>query len=67
MVVSCEIEFDNNPQGTYFTGQVVSGSIIIKTDKPKDVKGLFTFLGMMNHLLYYIKGGKYRILIGKVC
>lgn len=39
MVVTCEIEFDNNPHGTYFGGQVMTGRVTIKSDKMKLVKG----------------------------
>lgn len=39
MVVTCDIEFDQNPAGCYFAGQLVSGTIVLKCDKVKDVKG----------------------------
>ncbi|EDV93351.1 arrestin domain-containing protein 17 isoform X2 [Drosophila grimshawi] len=38
MVVTCEITFDNNRQGTFFAGQLVSGCIILKSDKIKEVQ-----------------------------
>ena len=38
-MVVCTIEFDNNPYGTYFAGQVVTGKVTIQSDKPKNVKG----------------------------
>ncbi|KAH8250411.1 arrestin domain-containing protein 3 [Drosophila bipectinata] len=40
MVVTCEIEFDNNPHGTYFGGQVMTGRVTIKSDKMKLVKAI---------------------------
>ena len=40
MVVTCEIDFDNNKNGTYFAGQMLTGTIILKSDKPKEVKGM---------------------------
>lgn len=39
MAVTCEIDFDNNPHGTYFGGQVVSGRVTLRLDKVKLVKG----------------------------
>ncbi|XP_055848587.1 arrestin domain-containing protein 17-like [Episyrphus balteatus] len=40
MVVNCEIVFDQNPHGTYFAGQTVSGRVVLSTDKTKIIKGL---------------------------
>ncbi|XP_017856116.1 PREDICTED: arrestin domain-containing protein 2-like [Drosophila arizonae] len=40
MGITCIINFDNNPHGTYFAGQVVSGQITLKLDKIKLVKAL---------------------------
>lgn len=39
MVVTCVIEFDNNPFGTYYGGQVIMGKVTLQADKPKQVKG----------------------------
>lgn len=39
MVVTCDIQFNQNEFGTYFSGQLVDGSVVLKADKPKDVKG----------------------------
>ncbi|XP_005176205.1 arrestin domain-containing protein 17 [Musca domestica] len=40
MVVHCDIEFDQNPTGTYYAGQLVSGKIVLKCDKVKEVKAI---------------------------
>ncbi|XP_054741378.1 arrestin domain-containing protein 17-like [Anastrepha obliqua] len=40
MVVTCIIEFDNNPFGTYYAGQVITGRVTLNADKPKQVKGI---------------------------
>ncbi|XP_017145460.1 arrestin domain-containing protein 2 [Drosophila miranda] len=40
MTVTCEIEFDNNPHGTYFGGQVLTGRVTLKLDKVKLVKAV---------------------------
>ncbi|KAH8374749.1 arrestin domain-containing protein 3 [Drosophila serrata] len=40
MTVTCEIDFDNNPHGTYFGGQVVSGRVTLRLDKVKLVKAV---------------------------
>lgn len=39
MVVTCEIQFENNPEGCYFAGQVMTGKIVLSADKAKQVKG----------------------------
>ncbi|XP_017081833.1 arrestin domain-containing protein 3 [Drosophila eugracilis] len=39
-MVFCEIEFSNNPQGIFYAGQLVSGQVVIKTDKAKPVKAV---------------------------
>jgi len=38
-MVICEIEFFNNPLGIFYAGQLISGQVVIKTDKRKPVKG----------------------------
>ncbi|XP_037952535.1 arrestin domain-containing protein 2-like [Teleopsis dalmanni] len=40
MVVTCFIEFDNNPFGTYFAGQMLSGKVTLNANKPKKVKAV---------------------------
>ncbi|KAL7729103.1 hypothetical protein ACLKA6_019924 [Drosophila palustris] len=40
MGVTCIIDFDNNPHGTYFAGQVVTGKVTLKLDKLKLAKAL---------------------------
>ncbi|KAH8311730.1 hypothetical protein KR044_007713 [Drosophila immigrans] len=40
MGVTCIIDFDNNPYGTYFAGQVVTGKVTLKLDKVKLAKAL---------------------------
>ncbi|XP_017487025.1 PREDICTED: arrestin domain-containing protein 17-like [Rhagoletis zephyria] len=40
MVVTCVIEFDNNPFGTYYGGQVITGKVTLQADKQKQVKGV---------------------------
>lgn len=39
MAVTCVIEFDNNPYGTFFAGQVLNGKVTLKLEKLKLVKG----------------------------
>ncbi|XP_017487023.1 PREDICTED: arrestin domain-containing protein 17-like [Rhagoletis zephyria] len=40
MVVTCDIQFNQNEFGTYFSGQLVDGSVVLTADKPKDVKAV---------------------------
>ncbi|KAH8394593.1 hypothetical protein KR215_009887 [Drosophila sulfurigaster] len=40
MGVTCVIDFDNNPYGTYFAGQVVTGKVTLKLDKLKLAKAV---------------------------
>ncbi|XP_022219870.2 arrestin domain-containing protein 17 [Drosophila obscura] len=40
MVVTCEISFDNNRFGTFYAGQLVGGSVTLKSDKPKEVQAI---------------------------
>ncbi|XP_034665283.1 arrestin domain-containing protein 2 [Drosophila subobscura] len=39
-MVICEIQFNNNAQGIYYAGQVISGQVVIQTDKVKQVKAV---------------------------
>lgn len=43
MVISCDIEFDNNPEGIYLVGHELSGRIILHADKVKQVEGNSVF------------------------
>ncbi|KAH8420802.1 hypothetical protein KR222_005403 [Zaprionus bogoriensis] len=40
MAITCVIEFDNNPHGTFFAGQVMTGKVTLKLDKQKLVKAV---------------------------
>eukprot|EP00099_Drosophila_melanogaster_P024295 NP_652649.1 uncharacterized protein Dmel_CG18746 [Drosophila melanogaster] len=39
-MVICEIEFCNNSQGIFYAGQLISGQVVIKTEKEKSVKAV---------------------------
>lgn len=39
MVVTCDIQFENNPEATFYAGQVIMGKITLTADKLKQVKG----------------------------
>ncbi|XP_030559141.1 arrestin domain-containing protein 3-like [Drosophila novamexicana] len=40
MVVSCEIDFKDNPFGVFYAGQVIFGSVVLNADKEKLVKAI---------------------------
>ncbi|KAH8304949.1 hypothetical protein KR018_011665, partial [Drosophila ironensis] len=40
IMIGCEIDFDNNPHGTYFGGQVMTGKVTLKFPKTKLVKAI---------------------------
>lgn len=40
MAHNCVILFDQNEHGTYFTGQVITGKVIITLNKTKKFKGI---------------------------
>lgn len=40
---NCIIKFDQNEHGTYFTGQVVTGRVIVNFNKTKKLRGMCTF------------------------
>lgn len=50
---NCVIVFDQNDFGTYFTGQIVSGKVIITLEKAKKLKGkkLEIQISKISHLL----------------
>lgn len=39
MVVTCDIQFENNPEATFYAGQVIAGKVTLTADKVKQVKG----------------------------
>lgn len=42
MVVKCEVKFEQNPHGVFYSGQVMSGSVEITLDKPRTFKGHYS-------------------------
>ncbi|KAH8369101.1 hypothetical protein KR009_000927 [Drosophila setifemur] len=44
MTVTCEVDFDNNPHGTFFGGQVLTGRVTLKLDKMKLVKAITLYV-----------------------
>jgi len=38
MVTTCEIKFDNNPTGTYLSGQMITGKVILNLSEKKKVR-----------------------------
>lgn len=39
-MVICNIKYDNNQQGIYYSGQTLSGVIEINNEKNRDIKGV---------------------------
>jgi len=39
MSKNCMITFDQNEHGTYFTGQVITGKVIVNLNKTKKLRG----------------------------
>ncbi|KAL9896929.1 arrestin domain-containing protein 2-like [Glossina fuscipes fuscipes] len=40
MVINCDIEFDNNPHGVYFSGQKLTGRFTLSVNKVKKIKAV---------------------------
>ncbi|KAM7360123.1 arrestin domain-containing protein 17-like isoform 2-T2 [Cochliomyia hominivorax] len=40
MVVTCDIEFENNPEATFYAGQMIMGKVTLTADKIKQVKAV---------------------------
>lgn len=40
MVVNCDVKFEQNPHGVFYSGQVMSGSVQITLDKARKFKGV---------------------------
>ena len=39
-MVNCNITYDNNHQGIYFSGQTLSGTIELTNEKKRSIKGI---------------------------
>lgn len=39
-MVLCEVKFDNNPQGIYYSGQILSGVVELNNEKERNIRGL---------------------------
>lgn len=42
MVTSCEIKFDNNPNGTFQSGQTLTGTVVLNLTEKKKFRGEVT-------------------------
>lgn len=40
MATNCVISFDQNEYGTYFTGQLLTGKVVLTLNKSKKFKGI---------------------------
>lgn len=50
MPIGCLITFDNNPQGVYYAGQELSGTVDFNVDITKRIKGIiFRFAHRLSH------------------
>lgn len=39
-MVNCEIKFDNNSSGIYYSGQTLSGVVELNNEKVRNIRGL---------------------------
>ncbi|XP_065095364.1 arrestin domain-containing protein 17-like [Ochlerotatus camptorhynchus] len=41
MTINCKIRYDNNPQGIFYVGQILSGSVVLESTEPETVNAVF--------------------------
>lgn len=39
MTIDCDVQYDNNPQGIFYVGQTLSGSVVLRSSEPEAVNG----------------------------
>nr|XP_029732935.1 arrestin domain-containing protein 17-like [Aedes albopictus] len=37
MTIDCDVQYDNNPQGIFYVGQTLSGSVVLRSSEPEAV------------------------------